>query len=173
MLLFNNKGKLEKSKNIAIILEKVCLEIAHWGVIVQVLYFCFSSSWLATAVGFLADPASEGAAGTDHTDQQAESIWNRNHISPKCEAVVPAAAGPGTGGPCQAAEWNGQYTGIVIHCIWESWESLLLSVLSTGKPSDLLQWPHCSSTMKIGWNKAETHSLNFFSFPGTLKFYWY
>lgn len=111
--------------NIAIILEKVCIKIAQWGVLVQVLYFCFSSSWPATAVGFLADPAAEGAAGKDHTDQQAEGIWNRNHISPKCEAVVPAAAGPGTGGPCQAAEWDGQYTGIVIYCIWENWESLL------------------------------------------------
>lgn len=118
--------------------------------LVHVLYFCFPSSWPATAAGFLADPASEGAAGTDHTDQQAEGIWNRDHISPKREAVVPAAAGPGTGGPCQAAEWDGQYTGTVIYSyMGELRICSFLSVLTTGRPSDVLQWPDCTSAMKV------------------------
>ena len=55
--------------NIATSHENVCIKIERWSELVHILYFSFPSSWSATAVGFLAEPASEGAAGTDHTDQ--------------------------------------------------------------------------------------------------------
>lgn len=48
-----------------------------------------------------------------------------------------------------------------------------LSVLTTGQPSDVLQWPDCTSAMKVVAEIRHTQFQHDFFFSETLKFCWY
>lgn len=59
-----------------------------------------------------AEPATAGAAGAHGAEQQAAGIPGGDLVSSECPAVVPAAAGPGPGGPGQAAGRDGPHPGM-------------------------------------------------------------